>query len=187
MAEPISPVVNPAAPGPQSAPSQAPAPPSQEEQRLAGVSRSLIIGVGGTGHKIMLDVRSRLTQKYGSMAKVPIISFLLIDTDQAIFQKNPNYSDAANLDAADLIHTGVQDVETLRRKLAEPPKLRDRLAHRVARASALRPSVEGVARGGFPVGKRPAITGDDANGGADVYGVDVRGAWDAEVSRTFSA
>jgi hypothetical protein len=33
-------------------------PAAQEEQRLRGVSRSLLIAVGGTGHKILLDVGS---------------------------------------------------------------------------------------------------------------------------------
>ena len=98
---------------------------AQEEQRLRGVSRSLLIAVGGTGHKILLDVRQRLLQKYGSLDKLPIVSFLLIDTDQAIFGKNPNYSDAANLDNADKIHTSVYGVENLRRNLREYPHLRD--------------------------------------------------------------
>jgi Predicted membrane protein len=97
----------------------------QEEQRLRGVSRSLVIAVGGTGHKIILDLRQRLLQKYGSLDKLPIVSFLLLDTDQAIFGKNPNYSDAANLDNADKIHTSVHGVEQLRRNLKEYPHLRD--------------------------------------------------------------
>ncbi len=66
----------PAAPG-----GDAPAPgaaAAQEEQRLRGVSRSLVIAVGGTGHKILLDVRQRLLQRYGSLDRLPIVSFLLI-------------------------------------------------------------------------------------------------------------
>ncbi|MDX1934242.1 MAG: tubulin-like doman-containing protein [Capsulimonadales bacterium] len=98
---------------------------AREEQRLRGVSRSLLIAVGGTGHKVLLDVRQRLLQKYGSLDKLPIVGFLLIDTDQAIFGKNPNYSDAANLDNADKIHTSVHGVEQLRRNLREYPHLRD--------------------------------------------------------------
>ncbi len=98
---------------------------TQEEQRLSGVSRSLLIAVGGTGHKILMDVRQRLLQKHGALDKLPIISFLLIDTDQAIFGKNPNYADAANLDNADKIHASVYGVENLRRNLREYPHLRD--------------------------------------------------------------
>lgn len=98
---------------------------TDEDQKLRGVSRSLLIAVGGTGHKILMDVRQRLIQKYGSLEKIPIVSFLLIDTDQAIFSKNPNYSDAANLDNADKIHTSVHGVESLRKNLREYPHLRD--------------------------------------------------------------
>ena len=96
-----------------------------DDLKLRGVSRSLLIAVGGTGHKILLDVRQRLLQKYGSLDKLPIVSFLLLDTDQAIFGKNPNYSDAANLDNADKIHMSVYGVEQLRRNLREYPHLRD--------------------------------------------------------------
>src|SRR5579862_5475637 len=69
-----------------------------DEGRLRGISRSIIIGVGGTGHQIILDVRKRLVEKYGSLEKVPIVGFCLLDTDQAIFSKNPDYDDAVNLD-----------------------------------------------------------------------------------------
>ena len=45
----------------------------------------------------------------------------------------------------------------------------------------------GVAHGGFPVGKRPIVTGDEAQGGAEAYGVGVAGTWNAEVARTLAA
>lgn len=102
-----------------------PAAPTAEEQKLQGISRSLIIGVGGTGHKILLDVRERLLQKYDSMAKLPIVSFLQIDTDQQGLSGNANFSDAANLDESDKIHVTVHGVEQLRRSLLEYPHLRD--------------------------------------------------------------
>ena len=102
-----------------------------DDKRLQGVSRSLIIGVGGTGHQIMLDVRRRLLEKYGALDKLPIVSFLLLDTDQALFAKNPDYDDAVNLDNADKIHTSVHGVDSLRRTLREHPHLRTWLDPRV--------------------------------------------------------
>src|SRR5918911_1492042 len=68
--------------------------PQADDGRLRGVSRSIIIGVGGTGHQILLDIRKRLLEKYGSLDKLPIVAFLLLDTDQALFSKNPDYEDA---------------------------------------------------------------------------------------------
>ena len=105
--------------------------PAADEGRLRGVSRSLIIGVGGTGHQILLDIRKRLTEKYGALDKLPIVSFLLLDTDQAIFSKNPDYDDAVNLDTADKIHTSVHGVDALRKNLREHPHLRTWLDPRV--------------------------------------------------------
>lgn len=102
-----------------------------EDGRLRGVSRSIIIGVGGTGHQILLDVRKRLLEKYGSLDKLPIVSFLLLDTDQALFAKNPDYEDAVNLDSADKIHTSVHGVDALRKNLKEHPHLRTWLDPRV--------------------------------------------------------
>jgi hypothetical protein len=105
--------------------------PQAEDGRLRGVSRSIIIGVGGTGHQIMLDVRKRLLSKYGSLDKLPIVTFLLLDTDQALFSKNPDYDDAVNLDSADKIHTSVHGVDALRKNLKEHPHLRTWLDPRV--------------------------------------------------------
>lgn len=105
--------------------------PQADDGRLRGISRSLIIGVGGTGHGILLDVRKRLMEKYGALDKIPIVSFLLLDTDQAIFSKNPDYEDAVNLDNADKIHTSVHGVDALRRNLKEHPHLRGWLDPRV--------------------------------------------------------
>ena len=102
-----------------------------EEGRLRGISRSIIIGVGGTGHQILLDVRKRLVEKYGSLDKIPIVGFLQIDTDQALFGKNPDFDDAVNLDNADKIHTSVHGVDALRRTLKEHPHLRSWLDPRV--------------------------------------------------------
>ncbi len=102
-----------------------------DDGRLRGVSRSLIIGVGGTGHQIMLDIRRRLLSKYGALDKLPIVAFLLLDTDQALFAKNPDYEDAVNLDAADKIHASVHGVDALRKSLKEHPHLRGWLDPRV--------------------------------------------------------
>ena len=102
-----------------------------EDGRLRGISRSIIIGVGGTGHQIILDVRKRLIEKYGSLDSIPIVGFAQLDTDQAIFGKNPDYDDAVNLDNADKIHTSVHGVENLRKTLKEHPHLRTWLDPRV--------------------------------------------------------
>src|SRR3569833_3049117 len=102
-----------------------------DEGRLRGISRSIIIGGGGTGHQIILAVRKRLIEKYGSLDKIPIVGFALLDTDQAIFSKNPDFDAAVNLDSADKIHCSVHGVDNLRKNLRDHPHLRTWLDPRV--------------------------------------------------------
>lgn len=42
---------------------------------------SIIIGLGGTGQRIILEVRKKIIQEYGSLDRIPIVGFLVIDTD----------------------------------------------------------------------------------------------------------
>jgi phytanoyl-CoA hydroxylase len=42
----------------------------------------------------------------------------------------------------------------------------------------------GEARGGFPLGTRPSLTGPDATGGEREYGTRIAGTWEHEVART---
>ncbi|MES4792606.1 MAG: hypothetical protein C4321_06105, partial [Chloroflexota bacterium] len=118
--EPSAPLI--VAVGPTEATGQPGGPP--EDARLRGISKSILIGVGGTGVNIVLDVRRRLLHKYGSLDRIPIVDFLVIDTDQAVLAKNVNFEDAANLDASDKVHASVHGVDTLRTKLNDYPHLR---------------------------------------------------------------
>jgi ectoine hydroxylase len=45
---------------------------------------------------------------------------------------------------------------------------------------------DGIARGGFGVGKRPVLTGPEAQGGAEIYGEIVAGTWDQEVAKALA-
>jgi hypothetical protein len=48
-----------------------------------GMSRTLIIGVGGTGKEVLTRIRKHIIQEFDSLDKVPVISFVQIDTDKA--------------------------------------------------------------------------------------------------------
>ncbi len=47
-------------------------------------------------------------------------------------------------------------------------------------------AVDQEAQGGFPRGRRPPLTGPEASGGLNEYGVKVAGAWDSEVARVLA-
>lgn len=96
----------------------------QDEARLRGISKSILIGLGGTGHKIILDVRKRLVEKYGTLDVIPIVSFIQVDTDGAVLARNVNYSEHVNLRRSEIIHASVAGVETLKNRLNDYPHLR---------------------------------------------------------------
>ncbi|MEX6775885.1 tubulin-like doman-containing protein [Limnospira fusiformis] len=50
---------------------------------------TLIIGVGGTGLEAMTRVRRLIVESYGSLEKLPVVSFLHIDTDEKPQAKKP--------------------------------------------------------------------------------------------------
>src|ERR1700752_870691 len=102
------------------------APPAdpQDKARLRGVSKSIVIGLGGTGHKIMLDVRKRLVEKYGTLDVIPIVSFIQMDTDGGVLARNVNYSEEVTLPRSEVIHASVAGVETLKNRLNDYPHLR---------------------------------------------------------------
>ena len=48
---------------------------------LRPIRPTIIMGLGGTGQRIILEVRRRIIQEYGALDKIPIVGFLVIDTD----------------------------------------------------------------------------------------------------------
>lgn len=52
-----------------------------QELQQAPVKPTIMIGVGGSGGDILLRVRKRFFEKYGSLAQFPIVSYLWLDTD----------------------------------------------------------------------------------------------------------
>lgn len=58
---------------------QAALPPTIETHKPVGPT--LMIGLGGTGKEILLRLRRKLVERYGSLSRVPFIKFMHLDTD----------------------------------------------------------------------------------------------------------
>src|SRR5882724_7983018 len=52
-----------------------------KEFQQAPVKPTIIIGIGGSGGDVLLRIRKRFFEKYGSLSQFPIVSYLWIDTD----------------------------------------------------------------------------------------------------------
>lgn len=76
----------------------------QPEVAQAPVKPTVIVGIGGTGGDILLRVRKRFFEKYGSLSHFPIVSYLWLDTDmteksigQGIFTEQIAFSNQEKL------------------------------------------------------------------------------------------
>jgi hypothetical protein len=52
-----------------------------QEIQQAPVKPTIILGIGGTGGDILLRIRKRFFERYGSLSSFPIVSYLWLDTD----------------------------------------------------------------------------------------------------------
>jgi len=57
---------------------------TQEMQQRVGMRPSLLIGLGGTGQKVLVQLKARFIRNYGEVP--PAVEFLCFDTDQAVEQ-----------------------------------------------------------------------------------------------------
>lgn len=51
-------------------------------QGLLGVTRTICIGIGGTGRDVLMRIRRTIIDQFGELKNLPIVSFVQIDTDQ---------------------------------------------------------------------------------------------------------
>ncbi|MCD4782356.1 MAG: tubulin-like doman-containing protein [Candidatus Eremiobacteraeota bacterium] len=90
------------------------------------VRPSIIIGLGGTGQRIVLEVRKRIIQEYGDLDKIPIIGFLVIDTDseKPIIPGIDDYTlNKIQLSPSELVHAKVTGTHKLNSELRSYPHL----------------------------------------------------------------
>ncbi|HET6381927.1 MAG TPA: tubulin-like doman-containing protein [Armatimonadota bacterium] len=95
-------------------------------EALAPVSRSIIIGLGGTGHQVLLDVRRRIIDKYGSLKNLPIVNFIEIDTDEDVNREQGVRDDdppEVNLQSSEKLHANIGDVQNLEDNLQQYPHI----------------------------------------------------------------
>ena len=52
-------------------------------RQYQGINRTVCIGIGGTGRDVLMRIRRLLVDRYGDLNKLPVVSFVHIDTDAA--------------------------------------------------------------------------------------------------------
>jgi hypothetical protein len=85
----------------------------QEIEQKANLRPTLLIGIGGTGQKVLVQLKARFIKNYGE--KPPAVEFLCFDTDQAIEQVSLDGQPVSLTQATELINIGgIQTANILR-------------------------------------------------------------------------
>ena len=59
---------------------------TSKERQSREINRTICIGIGGTGRDILMRIRRLIVDSYGDLEKLPIVSFVHIDTDKSASQ-----------------------------------------------------------------------------------------------------
>jgi hypothetical protein len=59
---------------------------SSNDRQFRGINRSICIGLGGTGRDVLMRMRRLIVDRYGDLNRLPIVSFVYVDTDKAASQ-----------------------------------------------------------------------------------------------------
>jgi hypothetical protein len=85
-----------------------------------GVLRpTLLIGVGGLGRRALIEVRTRLLDRFGDLAQVPAVRFLYIDSDPDADRKAASGPPDVAMNTADVFPLQLQPVGNYRRRMLE--------------------------------------------------------------------
>lgn len=88
---------------------------------FAGMTPTVVIGLGGTGKEIMIKVRRSIVETYGSLDDLPIVSFLHIDTEQNAKVSEPQVvlKQDISLRPVEQVWTKVEDAKSILNRLSD--------------------------------------------------------------------
>jgi serine/threonine protein kinase len=80
---------------------------------------TLVIGLGGFGRKALLELRCRFLDRFGDLAKLPLLRFLCLDTDPEAVNTAVRGAPEVALSRSEVHHLPLQAVGNYRRRLIE--------------------------------------------------------------------
>jgi len=94
--------------------------------QLRPIRPSILIGIGGTGQRILMNIRRKIVESYDSLDRLPIVGFLVLDTDP----EKPILPDVDEvllheiaLNPAEFIHCTVTGTQKLKEEIRSYPEL----------------------------------------------------------------
>ena len=96
---------------------------AQEMQQRVGMRPTLLIGLGGTGQKVLVQLKARFMRNYGEVP--PAVEFLCFDTDQTVEQTQVDGKIVRLTADTELINIGGIETPNIIRNLDKYPAIAD--------------------------------------------------------------
>ncbi|MEQ8168840.1 MAG: tubulin-like doman-containing protein [Candidatus Eremiobacterota bacterium] len=101
----------------------------KDTQQLKGMTPSVIIGLGGTGKRVVMQIRKKIVEEHKSLGNMPILAFLVLDTDEEIVQLAGQESkvllSSIELQPNEVIHATITGTQELNANLHLYPHISD--------------------------------------------------------------
>lgn len=115
--------------------------------QLRPIRPSIIIGIGGTGQRILMNVRKKIVEAYDSLDRLPIVGFLVVDTDP----ERPIMPDLDEimlqqivLHPAEFLHCTVTGTQRLKEEIQSYPELAEWLDKKVLELGDVTVGAKGI-------------------------------------------
>ena len=115
--------------------------------QLRPIRPSIIIGIGGTGQRILLNVRKKIVEAYDTLDRLPIVGFLVVDTDP----EKPIMPDVdeimlqqITLNPAEFLHCTVTGTQRLKEEISSYPELSEWIDRKVLELGDVTVGAKGI-------------------------------------------
>ncbi|MDQ7822952.1 MAG: tubulin-like doman-containing protein [Candidatus Eremiobacteraeota bacterium] len=120
---------------------------SKKVTQLRPIRPSILIGVGGTGQRIIMNVRRKIVEAYDSLDRLPIVGFFIIDTDP----EKPIMPDVdevllsqISLNPSEFLHCTVTGTQRLKDEIRSFPELAEWLDRKILELGDVTVGAKGI-------------------------------------------
>jgi hypothetical protein len=120
---------------------------AQKITQLRPIRPSILIGIGGTGQRIIMNVRKKIVEAYEDLDRLPIVGFMILDTDA----EKPIMPDVdevllhqITLNPSETIHCTVTGVQRLKEEIRSFPELAEWIDKKVLELGDVTVGAKGI-------------------------------------------
>ncbi len=92
---------------------------TMEQPQTGALRPTLLIGVGSFGRRALMELRCRYLDRFGDLAKIPMVQFLYVDTDKDAVRHAERGAPELAFSTSEVYHLPLQPVGSYRRRMLD--------------------------------------------------------------------